>query len=77
MVLAGYIAGIVAKLARAAHAGITPEPVTALYVVNAALVGVDMTLFIRCRRFARPLSPDVRLRDHVAPREPTAEAPTP
>jgi hypothetical protein len=50
MVLAGYAAGIAAKLARAAQAGLAPEPVTVLYAINAVLVVVDMALFVRYRR---------------------------
>lgn len=49
LVFSGYVAGASAKWLRAAAAGCSPEPVTALYVVNAALVAIDLVLFIRFR----------------------------
>ena len=50
LILTGYLAGLAAKLVRAAHQGVWPEPVTVLYPVNALLVAVDLGLFLRYRR---------------------------
>ncbi|HUS91995.1 MAG TPA: hypothetical protein VM695_09095 [Phycisphaerae bacterium] len=44
LILTGYLFGLSAKLVRAAQAGETPERVTALYVVNAVLIAVDIAL---------------------------------
>jgi len=52
LVFTGYLSGIVAKLARAAHAGAWPEAVTMLYVLNLAMVGLDIGLYLCFRRAA-------------------------
>jgi len=49
LILAGYLAGLVSKFVRAAQDGVRPEAVTALYGLNALLVAVDLTLFLRYR----------------------------
>lgn len=47
LVLTGYVAGLIAKLAAAALAHKAPQPVTFLYAFNAALVGIDLGLFVK------------------------------
>lgn len=47
LVFIGYLAGVTAKCLRAAAAGERPEPVTALYALNALFVAVDAMLYIR------------------------------
>ncbi len=50
LVLAGYLAGMTAKLVRAHAAGGRPEWVMYVYILNAAMVGLDMVLYYRfCR----------------------------
>ena len=49
IILAGYLAGLAAKVLRASAAGTWPERVTLLYLVNAALVTVDIGLCFRYR----------------------------
>ena len=44
LILAGYLLGLSAKLVRAARAGEVLEGVTALYVLNAVLIAVDICL---------------------------------
>ena len=56
LVGAGYLAGIAAKLLRAHAAAASPEPVTILYAVNAALVAIDAALYLRFRK--SPSLPD-------------------
>ena len=51
LVLLGYLAGVTSKFLRAAAMSGTPEPVTALYALNALFVAVDLTL---CLRFRSP-----------------------
>jgi len=50
LIFFGYVSGLVAKFTRAAAGGGWPEAVTALYVVNAVLVAVDIALYYRYRR---------------------------
>jgi hypothetical protein len=49
VILVGYVAGLAAKVLRAAAADTWPELVTLLYAVNAALVAVDIGLCLRYR----------------------------
>ena len=49
LVFAGYVSGMTAKFIKAAG-GSGLEWVTALYVFNAALVAVDIALYMRFRR---------------------------
>jgi len=49
IILAGYLAGMAAKLIRAYVHGAWPELVTGLYLLNAALIGVDIALCFRYR----------------------------
>jgi uncharacterized membrane protein len=65
MVLAGYIAGIAAKLTRAVQAGAAPEAVTVLYALNAAMVVVDMALFLRCRTRSAASAHATRSSNHL------------
>ncbi len=55
LIFAGYVAGTAGKLTRALPAGDWPELVTALYALNAALVAVDIALYMRFRPRPRPL----------------------
>jgi hypothetical protein len=50
LVLAGYILGMGAKLARVAGTGRWPELITLLYVFNAIAIIVDIAVTIRLRR---------------------------
>ena len=50
LILAGYLFGLTAKLARAAGGGVWPEAVSALYAVNAGLIVADLALTVRLRR---------------------------
>ena len=50
LILVGYLAGIAAKFLRPAGAGGWPEPVTALYALNAVLVGIDLGLYLHFRK---------------------------
>ncbi len=54
LILAGYGAGLAAKLLRAADAGAWPEVVSAMYVVNGLLVAADMALVAKYRRMRKP-----------------------
>lgn len=49
LILVGYLAGIAAKFFRASTLGGWPEPVTALYALNAVLVGIDLGLYLHFR----------------------------
>lgn len=49
LVLTGYVFGLAAKCLRAAQAGTPPEAVTALYVLNAVFIAVDIALYMRFR----------------------------
>lgn len=49
LVLIGYVAGIAAKVVKAQAAGTWPEWVTALYALNAVLVGTEIVLYARYR----------------------------
>jgi fructose-specific phosphotransferase system IIC component len=51
-VLAGYLVGLAAKWVRAGWRPGALEPVAAIYAVNAAVVAVDLALFVRYRRRA-------------------------
>jgi len=57
VVLAGYVAGLAGKLARAHAAGGRPERVTILYLLNAVLVAIDIALYLRFRRPSGRLAP--------------------
>jgi len=59
LVLAGYLSGTTAKLLRAWHAGAMPEAVTTLYVINAVLVSIDISLYLHFRRRGEPVVPQV------------------
>ena len=59
LIFAGYLSGLAAKLTRAAHAEAWPEPVTALYAVNAVLVAVDIALYLHFSRPSGRLKPPV------------------
>jgi lipopolysaccharide export LptBFGC system permease protein LptF len=48
LIFCGYLAGIVSKLFRL-HAHGYLEPVTALYVLNAVMVGIEVLLYMRYR----------------------------
>lgn len=50
LVLVGYLAGMAGKLVLAWQSGTAPQPVTALYVFNALMVGIDLGLYLRFRR---------------------------
>ena len=52
LVLAGYILGMGAKLARVAGTGRWPELITVLYVFNAVSIIVDIVITLRLRRLA-------------------------
>ena len=52
LVLAGYILGMGAKLARVAGTGRWPELITLLYVFNAVAIIVDIAVTLRLRRRA-------------------------
>jgi hypothetical protein len=49
LVLVGYMLGLGSKLVRAAQTGNPPEGVSALYVLNALFITVDMVLTMRFR----------------------------
>ena len=49
LILLGYFAGIAGKVARAAGVEAPLEPVTALYVLNAVFVSIDLALHLRYR----------------------------
>lgn len=49
LVLCGYLAGLSAKLVRAAQGGVMPEAISVLYALNALLVATDLVLFLRYR----------------------------
>lgn len=49
LVFLGYLAGVTSKFLRAAATSGTPEPVTALYALNAVFVAVDLALCLRFR----------------------------
>jgi hypothetical protein len=55
LIFTGYLAGVTAKFMHAAAQGVRPEWVTALYVLNAALVMADIMLYLRYRTPAEPL----------------------
>jgi len=57
LIFAGYLSGLAAKVVRAADADAWPEPVTALYAINAVLVGVDIALYLHFSRSARGVGP--------------------
>jgi hypothetical protein len=57
LVLLGYVAGIVAKLVRAAEGHSWPETVVLLYLLNLVFVSIDLTLVLRYR--ARPALPSL------------------
>ena len=57
LIFAGYLSGLAAKLIRAAHAEAWPEPVTALYAVNAVLVAIDIALYLLFSRSSERLPP--------------------
>ena len=57
LIFAGYLSGLAAKLIRAVHAEAWPEPVTALYAVNAVLVAVDIALYLHFSRSSERLRP--------------------
>ena len=59
LVVVGYLAGTVAKLARAAHTGEIPEFTTPLYFINAVLVMVDLTLYYKYRHNHEPVTKDL------------------
>ena len=46
IILTGYAAGILNKVTQGQHR----DPVLALYVLNALMVGIDLALFFRNRR---------------------------
>lgn len=50
LVLAGYLAGMAGKLVLAWQSGTAPQRVTALYALNAIMVGIDLGLYLRFRR---------------------------
>ncbi len=52
LVLAGYVLGLGAKLARAAGTGQWPELITTLYVFNSAAIIVDIVITLRLRRLS-------------------------
>jgi len=54
LVLVGYLAGMAAKIVRAPE-GAMPEAVTLLYAINAAMVCLDILLYMRFRQ--RPDGP--------------------
>ena len=49
LILLGYFAGIASKITRAVAAPAPLEPVTALYVFNAAFVMIDIALHLHYR----------------------------
>jgi uncharacterized membrane protein len=49
MILAGYLAGVGSKLLRSGGRWDALEWVTALYALNAALVGIELMLYLRFR----------------------------
>jgi uncharacterized membrane protein len=55
LIFMGYLAGVTAKFIRASAQDSRPEWVTALYVLNAALVMTDIALYLRYRTPAEPL----------------------
>ena len=57
LVLLGYLAGIVAKLVRAADGQTWPETVVLLYVLNLVFVSVDLALVLKYR--SRPALPSL------------------
>jgi uncharacterized membrane protein len=50
IVLVGYLLGITAKIVKAAPVGQWPEPVIALYALNALLVGFELMLYLRYKK---------------------------
>jgi hypothetical protein len=50
IILAGYLAGLAAKLLRAWESGARPELVTGLHVLNAVLISIYIALFFYYRR---------------------------
>ena len=50
IILGGYLAGLAAKLIRAYQHDAWPELVTALYLLNAALIGIDIALYLYYRK---------------------------
>jgi len=50
LVLAGYVLGMGAKLARVAGTGRWPELITLLYVFNSVVIIVDIAITLRLRR---------------------------
>ncbi len=54
LVIAGYLAGAAAKLARAGHHETWPEFTTGLYLLNALLVTADLLLYYRFRHNVEP-----------------------
>jgi hypothetical protein len=50
LVLAGYLAGIAGKCLHAVSGHTSIEPVTALYAFNAAMVAIDIALYMRFRQ---------------------------
>ncbi len=49
MILAGYLAGVASKLLRSGGRWDALEWVTALYALNAVLIGVELALYLRFR----------------------------
>ena len=47
LIFTGYLLGVLAKILRATASGASLEWVTALYVLNAFFVGVDIALYLR------------------------------
>ncbi|MBN1943000.1 MAG: hypothetical protein JW849_06875 [Phycisphaerae bacterium] len=54
LVFFGYVVGLASKLFQAAAAGTWPEWTTPLYVINAAFVVVDISLYMRYRHNTAP-----------------------
>jgi len=49
VIFLGYVSGMIAKFITACAGGCWPQPVTALYALNAILVAVDIGLVIHFR----------------------------
>lgn len=53
LILLGYACGMTAKCIRACLLGCLPEPVTALYALNAVLVAIDIGLVLHFRKLKK------------------------
>ena len=54
LVFAGYLAGVVSKLAKA-YTWADVEKIIILYAINAVLVAIDLCLYLRYRKRSAPL----------------------